>query len=243
LGHKHCTSLARERLDVLATLRTAAPWQPVRRKLAQANRMIIARDDFRVARIKQRNEVTAIFAVDASGSTAFQRLAEAKGAVESVLAECYVRRDKAALISFRSKSAEVMLPPTRSLERARRALSALPGGGGTPLASALDQMLLLAQQVRRTGSWPVVIVLTDGRANVTREGEGNKIKALEQAEQAARAFAFERINALVIDVSADPQKHARALAANMGARYLPMPRAGAADIARPVRQAMLAATQ
>jgi magnesium chelatase subunit D len=243
LGHKRCTSLARERLDVLATLRTAAPWQAVRRRLAQADRMIITRDDFRVARIKQRSEATAIFAVDASGSTAFQRLAEAKGAVESVLAECYVRRDKAALISFRSKKAEVLLPPTRSLERARRALSALPGGGGTPLAAALDQVLLLAQQVRRTGSSPLVIVLTDGRANVTREGEGNKVKAMEQAEQAALVFASDHIEALVIDVSPEPQKHARALAANMGARYLAMPRARAADIARPVQQAMQAATR
>jgi magnesium chelatase subunit D len=243
LGHKRCTSLARERLDVLATLRTAAPWQPVRRRLAQADRMIMTRDDFRVARIKQRNEATAIFAVDASGSTAFQRLAEAKGAVESVLAECYVRRDKAALISFRSKKAEVLLPPTRSLERARRALSALPGGGGTPLASALDQVLLLAHQVRRTGSSPLVIVLTDGRANVTREGEGNKVKAMEQAEQAARVFASDHIEAMVIDVSPEPQKHARALAVNMGARYLPMPRARAAEIARPVQQAMQMATR
>ena len=96
IGNKRASSLAGHRLDIIATLRNAAPWQPLRRKLGGTDRMVVTRDDFRVARIKQRNEATAIFAVDASGSTAFQRLAEAKGAVETILAECYVRRDKVA---------------------------------------------------------------------------------------------------------------------------------------------------
>lgn len=242
-GQRRATSLARQRLDVLATLRGAAPWQPVRRKLYGAGRVIVLRDDFRVARIKQRNEATAIFAVDASGSTAFQRLSEAKGAVESVLAECYVRRDKVALISFRSKTAEVLLPPTRSLERAKRALSGLPGGGGTPLAAALDQAFALALQVKRSGGTPTIIMLTDGRANVTREGEGNKVKAIEETMASARLLAAEGIDSMVIDVSPEPKHHARALADAMHARYLPMPRAGAHDIARPVNQALRALAQ
>ena len=242
-GQRRATSLARQRLDVLATLRTAAPWQPVRRKLYGGDRVTVLRDDFRVARIKQRNEATAIFAVDASGSTAFQRLAEAKGAVESVLAECYVRRDKVALVSFRSKTADVLLPPTRSLERAKRALSGMPGGGGTPLASALDQVFALALQVKRGGGTPTIIMLTDGRANVTRDGEGNKVKALEETMASARLLAAEGIDAMVIDVSPEPKHHARALADAMHARYLPMPRAGAHDIARPVNQALRALTQ
>ncbi|MBL8791993.1 MAG: VWA domain-containing protein [Rhizobiales bacterium] len=242
-GQRRATSLARQRLDVLATLRTAAPWQPVRRKLYGGDRLLVLRDDFRVARIKQRNEATAIFAVDASGSTAFQRLAEAKGAVETVLAECYVRRDKVALVSFRSKTAEVLLPPTRSLERAKRALSSMPGGGGTPLAAGLDQAFAVALQVKRGGGTPTIIMLTDGRANVTREGEGNKVKALEETMASARRLAAEGIDAMVIDVSPEPKHHARALADAMQARYLPMPRAGAHDIARPVNRALRALTQ
>jgi magnesium chelatase subunit D len=242
IGHKRLTSLARQRLDVLATLRKAAPWQPVRRKMSGRDSMVITRDDFCASRIKQRNEATAIFAVDASGSTAFQRLAEAKGAVEAILAECYVRRDRVALVSFRSKTAEVLLPPTRSSERARRSLASLMGGGGTPLAAGLDQVFALAHQVRRTGGTPTVILLTDGRANVTRDGEGNKVKAIEETLAAARSFAVEGFDAMVIDVSPDPQKHARALAEAMHARYLPMPRAGALDSARPVRQALNALT-
>jgi len=203
----------------------------------------VTRDDFRVSRIKQRNEATAIFAVDASGSTAFQRLAEAKGAVETILAECYVRRDRVALVAFRSKNAEVLLPPTRSLERAKRALAGLPGGGGTPLASGLDEAFSLAMQVRRAGGNAVVIMLTDGRGNVTRSGEGNKALALEQSQSAAKLFAAEGFEAMVIDVSPEPQKSAKLLAATMQATYLPMPRAGAADIARPVSTALKTASK
>jgi magnesium chelatase subunit D len=240
IGHKRAATLAGQRLDVLATLRSAAPWQPLRRKQGGTPRMIVTRDDFRVARIKQRNEATAIFAVDASGSTAFQRLAEAKGAVETILSECYVRRDRVALVAFRSKKAEVLLPPTRSLERAKRVLAGLPGGGGTPLAAGLDEAFALALQVRRAGGTPIVILLTDGRGNVTRAGEGNKVQALEEAQSAARLFAAQGFDAMLIDVSPEPQKSARALAAALQARYLPMPRASAADLARPIGQALQA---
>jgi magnesium chelatase subunit D len=230
IGHKRASSLAGQRLDIMATLRNAAPWQPLRRKMGLTDRMVVTRDDFRVARIKQRNEATAIFAVDASGS------------VETILAECYVRRDKVALVSFRAKKAEVLLPPTRSLERAKRALASLPGGGGTPLASGLDEAFALALQVRRAGSNPIVIFLTDGRGNVARDGDGNKVKALEETQSAARFFAAEGFDAMVIDVSPVPHKSARELANAMQATYMPMPRAGAADIARPVRNALKAAS-
>jgi magnesium chelatase subunit D len=242
IGNRRAISLARQRLDIIATLRTAAPWQPLRRSSTGRDRMIIMRDDFRASRVKQRNEATAIFAVDASGSTAFQRLAEAKGAVETILAECYVRRDRVALVSFRGKKAEVLLPPTRSLERARRALAGLPGGGGTPLASGLDAAFSLAVQVRRAGGNPIVVILTDGRANVTRSGDGNKVKAQEEMLAAAKLFAVEGFEAMLIDVSPEPQKTAKALAGAMHASYLPMPRAGAADIARPVSKVLKSAS-
>lgn len=242
IGNKRASSLVGQRLDIVATLRNAAPWQPLRRKFSGDDRMIVTRDDFRVARIKQRNEATAIFAVDASGSTAFQRLAEAKGAVETILAECYVRRDRVALVAFRSKKAEVLLPPTRSLERAKRALASLPGGGGTPLASGLDEAFALAVQVRRAGGNPIVILLTDGRGNIARDGEANKVKALAETQSAAKLFAAEGFDAMLIDVSPEPQKAARALAAAMHATYLPMPRASASEIARPISRALQVAS-
>ncbi|MFY7960971.1 MAG: magnesium chelatase subunit D, partial [Elsteraceae bacterium] len=128
------------RLNVIETLRAAAPWQSLRRAASgkpTSARIAVRRDDFRVTRFKARTETTAIFLVDASGSSALNRLAEVKGAVELLLADCYVRRDSVAVMAFRGRGAELLLPPTRSLVRAKRSLAAMPGGGGTPLASGI----------------------------------------------------------------------------------------------------------
>ena len=127
--------------------------------------------------------------VDASGSAALNRLGEAKGAVELLLAECYARRDQVALLAFRGRAAELLLPPTSSLVRAKRSLSALPGGGGTPLAAGLDAALAAAAAERRRGRTPTVVLLTDGRANVARDGAGDRARAEADALAAARARA------------------------------------------------------
>ena len=127
--------------------------------------------DLRVARLQQRAATATLFVIDASGSSALHRLAEAKGAVELLLADCYVRRDQVGVIAFRGRGAEVLLPPTRSLVRAKRSLAALPGGGGTPLAAGLrGRAGAWPTQVRRSGATPVVVLLTDGRANIARDG-------------------------------------------------------------------------
>jgi magnesium chelatase subunit D len=167
------------RLNVVETLRAAAPWQPLRRREAGAapTRVQVRRDDFRITRFKQRNESAAIFVVDASGSAALHRLAEAKGAVELLLADCYTRRDHVALIAFRNKTAELLLPPTRSLTRAKNSIMGLPGGGGTPLAAGLDAALALAEAVKRRGQSPAVVLLTDGRANIARDGTPGRGRA------------------------------------------------------------------
>ncbi|WP_439580765.1 magnesium chelatase subunit D, partial [Elioraea sp.] len=111
-----------DRLALVETLRAAAPWQALRRLEAaeRARRVIVRRDDIRLVRLKAPSQTTAIFVVDASGSAALARLAEVKGAVELLLADCYVRRDTVALIAFRGTTAELVLPPTGSLARARR---------------------------------------------------------------------------------------------------------------------------
>ena len=125
-----------QRIDMVATLRAAAPWQPVRAK-QQPDRtgLHIRPDDIRIRQFEEKSDRLLIFAVDASGSAAMTRLAEAKGAIELLLAEAYARHDQVALISFRGEAAEVLLPPTRSLVQTKRRLGALPGGGGTPLAA------------------------------------------------------------------------------------------------------------
>jgi magnesium chelatase subunit D len=229
------------RLNLIETLRTAAPWQRLRLKLAPGRTGIqVRREDFRINRYKQRNETTAVFVVDASGSAALQRMAEAKGAVELILADCYVRRDRIALISFRGRKAEVLLPPTRSLQRARRSLADLPGGGGTPLGAAIDQAALIADQVRRGGGKPLLVFLTDGRGNIARDGTADRAAALRDAAEAARALRVQGFRAMVIDISATPSDAARQLAGNMAATYLPLPHADASRISRSVSTAMKA---
>jgi len=229
------------KLNVIETLRAAAPWQPLRRREATAigagpapPHVLIRKDDFRISRFKQRSETTTIFVVDASGSAALHRLAEAKGAVELLLADCYIRRDQVALIAFRGQAAELLLPPTRSLARAKRSLAGLPGGGGTPLASGLDAAFMLADSIRRRGQTPTVIVLTDGRANIARDGSQGRPRAEEDAIGAARQLRAAGFTAVLVDTSPRPGASGEAFAREMGARYLPLPHADATTLSKAV---------
>jgi len=235
---------AGSRLNVIETLRAAAPWQPLRRREAAASgetsrpRILIRKDDFRISRFKQRTETTTIFVVDASGSAALHRLAEAKGAVELLLADCYIRRDQVALIAFRGNAAELLLPPTRSLARAKRSLAGLPGGGGTPLAAGLDAAFALSDSVRRKGQTPTVIVLTDGRANIARDGGQGRPRAEEDAMNAARQLRAAGITAVLVDTSPRPGASGETVATEMGARYLPLPHADATTLSKAVLASM-----
>jgi magnesium chelatase subunit D len=227
------------RLSLIDTLRAAAPWQPLRRRQQpERDGLHVARADLRIRRYKQKRQTTAIFAVDASGSAALHRMAEAKGAVELILADCYVRRDEVALIAFRGKTAEVLLPPTRSLQRAKKSLADLPGGGGTPLSAGVEQALTLAHNVRRAGSTPLVVFLTDGKANIARNGTADRATALRDAEQAATALKLAGVRSLMIDLSDARGGPARKIAEAMGATYLTLPHADAAKISRSVSAAM-----
>lgn len=231
------------KLNVIETLRAAAPWQALRRRAAgetaTPSRILIHKDDIRISRFRQRSETATIFVVDASGSAALHRLAEAKGAVELLLADCYIRRDQVAVIAFRGAMAEVLLPPTRSLARAKRSLAGLPGGGGTPLAAGLDAAFVMADAVRRKGQTPTVIVLTDGRANIARDGAQGRPRAEQDATSAAQQLRVAGVSSLLVDMSPRPGPLAETLAREMGAHYLPLPYADAATLSR----AVLASTQ
>jgi len=167
------------RLSLIDTLRAAAPWQRVRG--AQSGQVKVRKDDLRIRRFESRTEATTIFAVDASGSSALARLAEAKGAVELLLAEAYVKRAQVALVAFRGQTSEIILPPTRSLARAKKSLSALPGGGGTPLAAGLNTARELAEVARSRGRTPFLVILTDGRANIAADGTTVRQRAEDDA--------------------------------------------------------------
>ncbi len=223
-----------QRLALVDTLRAAAPWQGLRRPPG-TSRVIVRRDDFRVRRFAERSAVTTIFAVDASGSAAAARLAEAKGAVELLLAEAYVTRAEVALVAFRGTRAEIVLPPTRSLARAKRVLADLAGGGGTPLAAGVALAAALARAERGRGRTTAVVVLTDGRANIAGDGTASRERAAADALAAARALAASGTAAVFIDTSARPRPEGAALAAAMAARYAALPAAGAAAMAGVVR--------
>ncbi|MCW2316019.1 magnesium chelatase subunit D [Rhodoblastus acidophilus] len=237
-------SLSKGRLALVATLRAAAPWRKLRLKPEEADsrRVIVKPEDFRIRRHRQKKGATTIFVVDASGSLAMTRLAEVKGAIEMLLADCYARRDEVALVAFRGRTGEIVLPPTRSTARARRALSGLPGGGGTPIAAGLDVALAVADQCRRKGQTPMIVLMTDGRANICRDGGSGRPRALEDALDAAKRIAAAQVAALAIDTAqvggGGPDAPTRALAGAMFGRYVKLPRADAAVINAVVRNAL-----
>lgn len=223
------------RVDLIATLRAAVPWQTLRKRdKPGVTRPIIHPSDLRHKRYQSLSDRLLIFTVDASGSAAMARLAEAKGAVEILLAEAYARRDHVALISFRGTQADVLLPPTRSLVQTKRRLAALPGGGATPLASGLSQALTLAQAALRKGMTPTIILLTDGRANVALDGAPDRAQAAQDANDVAAQLAILGVEALVIDTTVRPDRSLEKLAKTMRGDYIALPRADAKSLSAAV---------
>jgi magnesium chelatase subunit D len=117
----------------------------------------------------------------------------------------------------------LLLPPTRSLARAKALLANLPGGGGTPLAGGLDCALLTALAERVKGHDPLIIIMTDGRANIDRSGAASRTTAQDQALQAAGQIAKAGIESVFVDVAPRPRDEAAQLAGAMAARYVALP--------------------
>ncbi|MEL6966169.1 MAG: VWA domain-containing protein [Pseudomonadota bacterium] len=237
-----------KRVDLLATLRSAAPWQKARKQRVpeqqakrgpeqdgRGHRLRVLPSDIHVKRFKDVVGRTTIFVVDASGSTALNRLAETKGAVELLLADSYARRDHVGLIAFRGRAAQVLLEPTRSLVRAKRSLATLPGGGGTPLAAGLDAAHRMVLEESRKGRAPTLVLLTDGSANVGLDGLGGRAKAMEDALTMGSALAQSGVASVLVDVSRQPSQRSQQLADSMTARYVPMPLANAQALSAVVR--------
>jgi magnesium chelatase subunit D len=229
------------RLDLLATLRAAAPWQRIRERAVASSALpapvvAIRRDDLHVRRYRQRAATLTLFVVDASGSAALERLGEAKGAVELLLADCYVRRDSVALIAFRGRGAETLLPPTRSLVRAKRSLAHLMGGGATPLTAGLEAAADLAARSMRRGIVPTLVLLTDGRGNVTRRGVADRRAAEEESLAVGRRICALGVGGMLVDVSARGQAFAQQLADAAGCLYLRLPQVDARRLSRAARE-------
>lgn len=226
---------AQARIDLTATLRAAAPWQVPRRAAASPGRvlpaLLIEPQDLHIRRVRETSDRVLIFAVDASSSSAMARLAEAKGAVELLLAQAYSRRDHVALLTFRGQRADLLLPPTRSLVQTKHRLRGMLGGGGTPLVHGLQLAMTTAQKAQGRGMTPTIALLTDGRGNIALDGQANRALASAQAHQMALAIHRAGTPALVINTALRAQPDLAGLARTMGARYIDLPRPTAGRLA------------
>ncbi|HEX6451951.1 MAG TPA: putative cobaltochelatase [Trebonia sp.] len=196
-------------LHLPATLTAAAPHQANRGRTGPG--LILRTTDLRERRREGRESNLVLFAVDASGSmTARRRMEAVKGAVLSLLLDAYQRRDKVGLVTFRREEAELLLPPTSSVDAAARRLEHLPAGGRTPLAEGLTQAhaTLRRERLRDPLRRPLLVVVTDGRH--TAGGD---------PKHAARKLRRDNVASVVVDCETGPVRLglARALAAELGA--------------------------
>lgn len=202
-----------------ATIRAAAPYQRVREDNGCA--LNIQKEDLRQKVREKRIGNTFLFAVDASGSMgARRRMNAVKGAIFYMLQDAYQKRDRVGMLAFRRDKAEVLLPITRSVDLAQKCLAEMSTGGKTPLADGLAAALMTLSKLNKKDKElePVLVVVTDGRANAVMEGETDPVgNALKIAEKIRKA----RIASVVIDTENDFIKLgiAKKLAQHMGASY------------------------
>ena len=235
-GRPWRTSLPRSgrRIDLAfaATLRAAAPYQ---RQRHGEQAVVIHAEDLRVWIRARRAAANILFLVDASGSMgAKERMKMVKGAVLALLREAYQKRDRVGLIAFRRTSAETLLPMTRSVELAEKALRSLPTGGKTPLAEGLAAALKMMDELaRKEGAETVLVLVTDGRTNVSAAG-----KAKEEALRAAEEIARRDAHCIVLDTEKSFPKVGLApeIAQRMNAGYATLERLCAEGVLEVVRR-------
>ena len=206
---------ALEDLALVDTLRAAAPYQRLRAatKMEQEKpsiqsqqlehqggkglSLVIKPQDYRRKAREKRVGAYQLFVVDASGSMAARHRMEAtKAAILSLLRDSYVHRDSVGLIAFRKESAEVLLPFTRSVERAERLLASMSTGGKTPLAHGLRMAYTMCDRLLRShrAERIQIICITDGRAT-----SGDSEDPVAESKQWARILGTLPVDCIVID--------------------------------------------
>jgi protoporphyrin IX magnesium-chelatase (EC 6.6.1.1) len=201
-----------------ATIRAAAPHQ---RERTGDLAIKIETSDLREKVRERKMGNTTLFVVDASGSMgAQQRMTAVKGAILSLLIDAYQKRDRVGLVVFRGSGAEVLLPPTSSVELARKYMQQLPVGGKTPLASGLLRgfEVLTRERMVNPHVIPRMVVISDGKANVGM-GSGSP---LDDAKEVASRIREAEIPSLVIDSEQGFLSFglAHTLSDELGAKYL-----------------------
>jgi magnesium chelatase subunit D len=199
-------------VHLTATLMAGAPYQVQRGRTGAG--LVLERDDLRERRREGREANLVLFLVDASGSMAARRRMEAvKGAVLSLLLDAYQRRDKVGLVCFRGAGAQLLLPPTSSVDAAARRLAAMPTGGQTPLTAGLTEahVTLVREGMRDPQRRPLLVVVTDGRHT-----------AGPAPSAAALRLRRAGVASVVVDCESGPVRLglAGALALDLGAEYL-----------------------
>ncbi len=158
--------------------------------------------------LKHKQGTLFVFAIDASGSMAANRIARAKSTILKLLRKSYLNRDSVAIVSFHGTTANVDLPPSRSILRARRVLDSLRMGGSTPLGAGLVTTIELVELVGKKFGETVVLLFTDGRSNVPLRRNGLNVRAFRQmkieGELIELNVALKRTRARVVVV--DTQK-------------------------------------
>lgn len=242
------STLRRERDDLAfdATLRAAAPHQAARRSRRDSPLAILVEPQDVRERVRERKvSHLLLFVVDGSGSMgARKRMSETKAAVLSLLLDAYQKRDRVGLVVFRGEGAQTVVPPTPSVERAARLLETLPVGGRTPLGAGLVEAGKVLASARRRDPLlrPLVILLTDGRANRAYDPDCGQAPAAE-ARNLARglAQANPQVRFVVVDTEAQGRIRlglAGRMAQEMGAQCLACEDLRAEDLVRWTRTVM-----
>jgi len=243
-----------------ATLRAAAPHQQRRRSSLEGEpqtQLLIEPWDIREKVRETQTGSLVLFVVDASGSMGAQRrMVAVKGAILSLLLDAYQRRDRVGLISFRGTRADLLLPPTSSVDLAQVYLQEMPTGGRTPLSKGLYLALevLETERLKDRDTLPLLVLLSDGRANVSLDtgapssakvtganatsANATSANATMEARSFAGLFQEKRISAVVVDTELGFIKLglAQSIADSMGAHYIKLDELRADRLADAVRQ-------
>ncbi len=205
-----------------ATLRAASPYQTTRRLEASAQTaLLIKKHDLRQKVREKKVGNLIMFVLDGSGSmVAEERMVATKGAILSLLLDAYQRRDHVGLIIFRDCNAELILPPTNSIDLAQKLLRKLPAGGRTPLTHGLKLGLNVINDYlrRRNKAIPLLILVSDGKGNVQLNGGD----PMGEAKEVCRQIRAARIHAIAIDTEEKDRICGRMedLCTEMGGLYL-----------------------